>query len=91
MSDRYRTLEFTPAFLERFASRDFSAQERRQLLKALLLLDENEQHPSLRVHQLQGKEAGTWSASASAELRITFLRAGEGRKVVLACSRHYAR
>jgi hypothetical protein len=42
------------------------------------------------VHELQGDMAGAWSASASDELRMTFLRAAGGRKLMLTCSRHYA-
>ncbi len=53
------------------------------------LLDEDERHPSLRVHELRGGLEGTWSASASDALRITFLRAEGGRKILLRCSRHY--
>jgi hypothetical protein len=51
----------------------------------------NERHPSLRVHELTGDLAGIWSASASDVLRIEFIRVAEGTKVLLRCSRHYAR
>lgn len=61
------------------------------MYKALELLDSNERHPSLRVHELTGDLAGVWSASASDVLRIEFMRAAEGVKVLLRCSRHYAR
>ncbi|MGI8912603.1 MAG: hypothetical protein ACR2JY_02240 [Chloroflexota bacterium] len=91
MTAGYGTLDFTDAFLESFASRDFGTQERRLFLKALRLLDENERHPSLRVHALQGDQMGSWSASASAVLRITFERLDGGRKRLLTCSRHYDR
>lgn len=87
----YRSLDFTETFLTTFASRDFSSAERRLILKALRLLDENERHPSLRVHQLHGDREGSWSASASAELRVTFERHDGGRKRLLTCSHHYAR
>lgn len=87
----YRFLDFTETFLTTFASRDFSVAERRLILKALRLLDENERHPSLRVHQLHGDREGSWSASASAELRVTFERHAGGRKRLLTCSHHYAR
>ena len=53
------------------------------------MLDENERHPSLRVHQLRGDLAGLWSASASASLRITFERRDDGRKLLVAASHHY--
>src|SRR5919202_2721176 len=70
----YRTLEITSEFLESFGRRDFSYADRRRFLQALRLLDQNERHPSLRVHELQGASAGEWSASASDVLRMTFER-----------------
>lgn len=86
---RYRTLEFTDAFLEDFVRRDFSAADRQRILRALRILDTNERHPSLRVHELRGPLEGVWSASASDELRVTFVRLEGGRKLLLTCSRHY--
>jgi mRNA-degrading endonuclease YafQ of YafQ-DinJ toxin-antitoxin module len=86
----YRTLFFTETFLETFISKDFTRNERKQLLKALRLLDQNERHPSLRVHELRGDLTDLWSASASKELRITFERISDGRKCLLTCSHHYA-
>ncbi len=85
----YQSVQITPDFLESLVDGDFTATERRRFLRAILLLDTNECHPSLRVHQLQGKLRGTWSASASDELRITFERLEGGRKRLLLCSRHY--
>jgi hypothetical protein len=87
----YSSLEFSDTFLNSFASRDFSAKERRAFLKALELLDSDATHPSLRVHQLHGDQSGAWSASASRSLRITFVRLPDGRKALLTCSRHYDR
>lgn len=91
MSGGYRTLDFTETFLELFAGRDFTAADRNAFLKALRLLDAGERHPSLRVHQLKGDREGSWSASASDRLRITFERLDGGRKRLLTCSKHYAR
>ena len=68
----------------------FGPTDQRRFLKALRLLDENERHPSLRVHQLAGDLEGAWSASASDGLRILFTRMAAGRKLLLRCSRHYA-
>lgn len=85
----YETLIFSETFLAALNSKDFTRNERKQLMKALLLLDRNERHPSLRVHELRGDLTGTWSASASRELRITFERAPNGGKRLLACSHHY--
>ena len=88
MSDPFRSLEFTDTFLETFGSKDFTAAERKAIRKALRLLDHEERHPSLRVHQLQGDLAGLWSASASDSLRLTFVRTSQGRKTLVSCSRH---
>ncbi len=86
---RYRTIEFTETFLEDFVGKAFTAADRQRVLRALRLLDSNERHPSLRVHELRGPLKGVWSASASDELRITFERLDEGRKLLLTCSHHY--
>ena len=85
----YRTLDLTETFLETYAGKEFSEADRRLFRKALRLLDDNEKHPSLRVHKLQGDREGSWSASASDELRMTFERLAGGRKRMLTCSRHY--
>ena len=90
MTGVYQTLDFTERFLETFSGKDFTRHERKQFLKALRLLDENERHPSLRIHELRGDLAGVWSASASKELRMTFARIPDGRKSLLTCSHHYA-
>ena len=92
MSDgeAFATLDFTPGFLQELANgKEFKQAERNAFLKALRLLDQNEKHKSLRVHELGRDLAGTWSASASESLRMTFLRIGKGRKVMLTCSHHY--
>jgi mRNA-degrading endonuclease YafQ of YafQ-DinJ toxin-antitoxin module len=87
----FRTLDFTDTFLETVGSKDFTAADRKAIRKALRLLDQDEKHPSLRVHQLAGDLAGLWSASASDSLRLTFIRVERGRKTLLTCSRHYDR
>ncbi len=85
----YTSLTVPSEFIESFGAREFSYAERQRFVRALRLLDTNEKHPSLRVHQLRGDQAGIWSASASDELRLTFERLPEGKKRMLACSRHY--
>ena len=90
-ADGYSSLEFTQGFLADFASRDFTAADRAAFLRALVQLDSAERHPSLRVHQLQGAAAGTWSASASSSLRITLERLPDGRERLIAASKHYER
>lgn len=91
MSDLFQSLDFTDTFLETFGSKNFTAAERKAIRKALRLLDTDERHPSLRVHQLQGDLTGLWSASASDVLRLTFVRTAEGRKTMVSCTRHYDR
>ena len=91
MSDPFQSLDLTDTFLETFGSRDFTAAERKAIRKALRLLDSDERHPSLRVHQLQGDLTGLWSASASDVLRLTFVRTAQGRKTMVSGSRHYDR
>jgi mRNA-degrading endonuclease YafQ of YafQ-DinJ toxin-antitoxin module len=68
---------------------DFRLADQKRFAKALRLLDVDERHPSLRVHELQGDLAGVWSASATDDLRIEFLPYGDGKKILLRCSRHY--
>ena len=91
MEAGYPTLELGPTFIRDLISENFTARDRRRFARALQLLDENERHPSLRVHLLEGDLAGHWSASASDELRLIFRRLPNGRKQVVACTRHYAR
>jgi mRNA-degrading endonuclease YafQ of YafQ-DinJ toxin-antitoxin module len=88
---QYTSLDFTETFLETYASRDFSKADRAQLKKALRLLDQNERHPSLRIHPLHGDQEGAWAAYASNVLRMTFERRSGGRKRMLTCSQHYDR
>lgn len=91
MARAYRRIDFTDTFLESFSSKDLTSSDRAAILKALRLLDDDEQHPSLRVHKLAGDREGSWSASASRLLRLTFERLDAGRKRMLTCSKHYDR
>lgn len=86
------SLVFTDSFLLDLggAKSRFTAAERRKILKALQLLDSDERHPSLEVHQLVGDRRGQWAAKADAQLRLTFERLPGGRKLLLACTHHYA-
>lgn len=68
---------------------EFRAADQKRFAKALRLLDTDERHPSLRVHDLGGDLAGVLSASASDDLRIEFVRDAGGRKTFVRCSRHY--
>jgi hypothetical protein len=85
------SLIFTPAFLEELCSKKFSVTDRKKFLRALALLDSNEKHPSLGVHELQVELAGEWPAKASDSLRMTFERVQGGKKLMLGCTHHYAR
>jgi hypothetical protein len=86
----YQTLNFTDTFLEALSdSRRFNRTERSLFLKALRLLDSDERHRSLRIHELTSDLAGIWSASASDSLRMTFIRETGRRKTMLTCTHHY--
>ena len=87
--DALVSIEFSLRFLDKLVSRTFSAADHRRILRALRLLDTDEQHPSLRVHQLHGDMEGLWSASVTDEIRITFRRLPGGRKHLVSCTRHY--
>lgn len=65
-------LEFTTEFLATFQR--LSPTDQGRVSRALELLDQNERHPSLNIHQLKGQQAGVWTAYATKSLRITFER-----------------
>ena len=91
-SQPLRKLIFTDIFLADFAGpkSPFSAAERKKFIKALQLLDSDERHPLLNVHQLSGDRRGQWAAKADDELRLTFERLADGRKLMLSCTHHYS-
>ena len=84
----YQALEFLrTSFLTSLS--DLARDDQRRVSRALEQLDSDERTLSLRVHRLQGSQAGLWSASASRSLRISFLRLDRGRKLMLECSQHF--
>lgn len=80
-------MDVTLAFLDSLIG--FPRSDQRRFLKAVRLLNEDEKHPSLRVHELSADLTGLWSASASDDLRIIFVRTAAGRKTLLRCTRHH--
>ncbi len=56
---------------------------RQQYLKTLQLLELNPSHPSLRLHALKGRLAGTHSVSINLSHRITLEMLIEGQEIVL--------
>jgi len=80
-------LEFTTEFLATFQR--LSTTDQGRISRALELLDQNERHPSLSVHQLKGQQAGVWTAYATQSLRITFERLEGSRKRLVGASHHY--
>jgi hypothetical protein len=50
MSDRYRTLRFTPRFVGDLIN--LPRTEQKQIAKSIKILDDDEKTPSLRVHEL---------------------------------------
>ncbi len=80
-------LEFTTEFLATFQR--LSPTDQGRVSRALELLDQNERHPSLNIHQLKGQQAGVWTAYATKSLRITFERLEGSRKRLVGASHHY--
>ncbi len=91
MTEPLSKLQITTEFLKSLNDRQFTDQDKSRFIKALVLLESDERHPSLRVHALSGELAGYWSASASDSLRIEFRRLPDGRKLLVRCSKHYDR
>lgn len=83
----YQSVVFTTEFM--LSLTKLSRADQRRILRALELLDTNERHPSLNVHQLSGQQAGLWTAYATKSLRITYRRLDEGYKEVVEASHHY--
>jgi hypothetical protein len=83
----YQTLIFTTDFTDSLLR--LSPVDLRRVFRALRILDADERHPSLQVHRLTGQQAGTWTAYASRNLRITFERIEGGRKRLRDVSQHY--
>ena len=81
------SLVFTTDFLSSLCG--LSSTNQGRIFRALRLLDENDQHPSLNVHQLKGKESGLWAAYASKSLRITFRKLEGQMKELVEASQHY--
>lgn len=59
----------TERFRRMYKKLDFNQQN--NIKKALKLMTDNINHPSLRVKRVQGTN-GIWEASATMDLRITF-------------------
>jgi len=91
VSEYLPSLDLTVRFIDDLLDNSFSASERSAAKKALALLDENERHPSLRVHKLEGDMEGSWTAYVTRSIRVTFDRLPEGRKRLLTLTRHHDR
>lgn len=85
----FDSLGFSAEYFRAFADRRFTPSDRARVLKAMELLDQNEKHPSLRVHLLSGELRGLWSASVTDSIRIVFLRTADGRKLCVNLTKHY--
>ena len=85
----YVSLVFTSDFMAAYSDRRLTTADRAAILRALERLDQDESHPSLRVHPLRGRWQGLLAASASDSLRLRFRRLPGGRKELLDCSKHY--
>ena len=65
-------------FTEQFeqAYERLTSAEKRSIRKALTLLGDNPEHPSLRIKKMEGRK-NIWEARPSKRLRMTFEMAGE--------------
>lgn len=52
------------------------------------LFRENPLHPSLRLHQLNGKFEGIWSISITSNYRIIFKRMDDGNILFISIGKH---
>ena len=57
-------------------------------IKKEKIFRENPLHPSLRLHQLQGKLTGIWSISITSNYRIIFTRMDNGDILFISVGRH---
>lgn len=57
-------------------------------VKTERLFRTNPLHPSLRLHQLKGKLAGSWSISVTMSVRIIFKRMEKGEIVFYSIGQH---
>jgi mRNA-degrading endonuclease YafQ of YafQ-DinJ toxin-antitoxin module len=89
MPDGYTSLEFTEEFVNDLTRKRWQSAELAAVIKCLRLLDEDDRHPSLRIHALVGDQDGIWTAYVNRSIRLTFERLAGGRRRVLSLSRHY--
>jgi len=75
----YQTLIFTTEFTDGLTR--LSPADLRRVFRAAQPLDADERLPSLKVHQLQGQQAGIRTAYASKSLRSTPAERTKGRRL----------
>ena len=73
---------------ERFkrAYKKLDPEQQSNIKKAILLMESNINHPSLRVKRIQGT-TNIWESSANMSLRITFTRNSEAI-ILRNCGKH---
>ena len=59
-----------------------------QVLASLKLFLSDQRDPQLRLHQLKGKYYPQYSLSVGGDLRVHFLKANEGRVVLMMVGTH---
>ncbi len=60
MADGGRSSDFSASFWKTLAAREVTAKDRAAILKALRRLDENEQHPPLRIKKRADHRTRSW-------------------------------
>ena len=71
-----KSILYHPRFVVEFKALDASFQQR--AIKTEALFRANPLHPSLRMHRLHGRLAGSWSISVTLKIRIIFKRMENG-------------
>lgn len=81
-----KSILYHPKFVDEFRSLPKSSQLR--AVKTERLFRTNPLHPSLRLHPLKGKLAGSWSISVTMSIRIIFKRLEKGEIVFYSIGQH---
>lgn len=80
-------IEFTKPFIKKYKKLDSQAQN--IIKEALIKLENDFSHPSLRVKKMQGyRNPNVWEASANMDLRITFEIEKPDKIILRNCGHH---
>lgn len=89
ISGKYMTVDkiyYSSDFI--FQYKRLSELIQKKAIKTEILFRNNPLHPSLRLHQLQGKLNGLWSISLSQNYRIIFSCGNDGAILFISIGKH---